>query len=185
MNFPRIIESLDDLKSDRWKTLKKIFDGISLRKGNLNVVDISSSGNFILGLSDASQPGSVFRDWRFKTTSPVIEGNYHEIWSDLGKGKYFMNRSYLHLFFQDRSELVEKEYVLLHCDASEPNDSEHSIYKQSPHIHIEMARDPIPKAHFALYNGRILEVLKNLESFDVALKESIEMIDSQVIKMLS
>lgn len=43
---------------------------------------------------------------------------------------------------------------------------------------------PIPRAHIALYNGRTAEVLKDLNNFDKALNETIQMIDSQILSMI-
>jgi hypothetical protein len=79
-------------------------------------------------------------------------------------------------------DLKESEYILLHCDASEPDSSPHSKYKQSPHIHVEVAQQPIPKAHIALYNGRISEVLKSRAAFNSALVDSIGMLNSQILQ---
>jgi hypothetical protein len=138
----------------------------------------------IFGISDGYETGVNFTEWRFKTLCENIKGNYHEIWINHGNGNYFLYRSYFHLYKVSESDKTEAEYILLHCDASEPDDTPHSIYKQSPHIHIEVAENPVPKMHFALYNGRVKETLKGIDSFNQALKESIEMINDQVMKLL-
>ncbi|MCW3089815.1 MAG: hypothetical protein JWP81_884 [Ferruginibacter sp.] len=89
----------------------------------------------------------------------------------MGNDRYFLDKSYFHLYTYN-NDLKEFEYILLHCDTSEPNDTPHSIYKKSPHLHIEVAEHPIPKAHFALYNGRVAEVLRNIKAYNIALSET-------------
>ncbi len=179
---PRIVESIDNLQKLRREDLVKIFSTIAHRQKNISVNNFSVTGNLVFGISDARQTGQNFRDWRFQTISQNITANYHEIWYNLGKGKYFLERSYFHLYTIVEEELKENEYILLHCDASEPDNSPHSLYKQSPHIHVEVAEQPIPKAHIALYNGRLAEVLKSRATYNAALKESIEMLNSQILQ---
>lgn len=178
---PRIIELIDTLNSKRNSDLLNIFSTIAFRRKNINVYSRSLGGNLIFSISDGKETGTNFTDWRFQTISENINGSYYEIWTSLGKGSYFLDRSYFHLYSLDEQQLTESEYVLLHCDASEPDDTPHCSYKQSPHLHIEVAQHPIPKAHLALYNGRIKEVLKDLNAFNSALKETIEMLSSQIL----
>jgi hypothetical protein len=179
---PRIIETIDNLQKSRNADLIKIFSTIAYRKKAINVQNFSISGSLIFGISDSRETGQNFRDWRFQTISENIKANYHEVWINQGRNKYFLERSYFHLYTVVEEDLSEGEYILLHCDASEPGTTPHSIYKQSPHIHIEVAEQPIPKAHFALYNGRLAEVLKNRASFNSALLDSITMLNSQILQ---
>lgn len=180
---PRVIDTIDYLRSGRTQNLLDIFSKVSYRNRSINIKELSIGGSIIYGIVDGATTGQNFRSWRFQTTADGIVAHYHEIWTTLGKDKYFLDRSYFHLYTLDEENSLEKEYVLLHCDASEPDDSPHCSYKQSPHLHIEVAAHPIPKAHFALYNGRTIEVLKNTSSFNQALAESVEMLDSQVLKL--
>jgi hypothetical protein len=180
---PRIIVDVSSLVSTRTSQLLDIFSTISLKGKKININNPSSGGNLIFGISDGIESGVNFRDWRFKTVSDDIVANYHEVWNTQSKGKYFLVRSYLHLYLFKKEELSETEYILWHCDASEPDHTPHAIYKQSPHIHIEIAQHPIPKAHIALYNGRVSNTLRDIETFNVALKESLIMIDSQILKL--
>ena len=177
---PRIINSLYDLKRDRNTQLLTIFSLIAKRGTKVNVFDRSVAGSLIFGISDGHQNGSDYTAWRFQTLSVNLKANYHEVWASSGKDRYYLVRSYFHLYRFDGEQ--EKEYILLHCDASEPDDAPHSIYKQSPHLHIECAEHPVPKAHFALYNGRVGQVLKNIINFDAALNETILMFKSQVLE---
>lgn len=181
-HVPRIIESIESLQKERRDDLMKIFSPIAQRKKNININNHSVTGSLIFGISDGRQAGKDFRSWRFQTVSQNITAGYFEIWTNFGKGKYFLERSYFHLYLLVEEELREAEYILLHCDASEPDNTPHGKYKQSPHIHIEVAEQPIPRAHIALYNGQLPEVLKSRASFNNALYDSIEMLNTQVLQ---
>lgn len=181
---PRIIETIDNLQKSRQSDLLNIFSSIAFRKKNIIVSSFSVTGNLIFGISDGRETGQNFREWRFQTISESIKASYHEIWFNHGKGKYFLDRSYFHLYTLKHEDITENEYLLLHCDASEPDNTPHAKYKQSPHIHVEVAQQPIPRAHIALYNGRLTEVLRSRTSFNAALSESIQMLNSQILQAL-
>ena len=91
---PRIIESIDNLQKGRRLDLLKIFSPIAQRKKNINVVNHSITGNLVFGISDGHQPGQNYRSWRFQTISQNITASYYEIWINLGKGQYFLERSH-------------------------------------------------------------------------------------------
>ncbi len=182
MHNPRITSNIGSLLSKRSAFLTRLFAQISYKGANINVCTPSSGGSLFIGISDGKESGINYRDWRFQSSVQHIYANYHEVWNNIGKDKYFLVRSYLHLYVID-DDFSEKEYILLHCDASEPDDTPHSLYKQSPHIHIEVAPHPIPKAHIALFNGRQSEILSDIKSFDNALIECINLIDSQFLKL--
>jgi len=183
-HVPRIIESIENLNKERRGDLLKIFSPIAQRKRNININGHSVAGSFIFGISDGRQTGQDFRNWRFQTIAQNITASYFETWTNSGRGKYFLERSYFHLYTLIEEDLKEAEYILLHCDASEPDNTPHAKYKQSPHIHVEVAEPPIPRAHIALYNGRLPEILKSRTSFNNALYDSIEMLNSQVLQAL-
>lgn len=178
---PRIIDTIQNLSTRRKSQLIDIFSTVSFKKRNINVFNPSLGGSLIFSISDGKENGSNFKDWRFQTISESITAGYHEVWRNLGKEKYFLERSYFHLYMFDEEEQIESEYVLLHCDASEPNNTEHCEYKQSPHLHFEKAQYPIPKAHIALYNGRVHEVLSSLVAFNSALSDAIKMLETQIL----
>ena len=181
----RVIESLTTLKTARKDQLRNIFASIASRGKNIQIHDRSSSGDLIYSIADGFETGIDYSEWRFQTICENIKASYYEVWTNHGKGNYFLVRSYFHLYLLSTEDMKMSEYILLHCDASEPDSGKHAMYKQSPHIHIEVAPNPLPKAHFALYNGRIKEILKGINSFNQALKESIDMLNDQVLKLLS
>lgn len=180
---PRVITHIDVLRSTRSSTLTALFSGIALRKTGINIGLNSVRGNIIISVSDGREGGTNFVDWRFKTYVDDIKASYYESWNAHSMGRYYLERAYFHLYKMDVSAQVEKEYILLHCDASEPDGSPHSKYKQSPHLHFESAPQPLPKAHIALYNGGTSEVLKSLDTFNLALNDCIGLLDSQVLKL--
>jgi hypothetical protein len=178
---PRIVYDIGPLLNHRRDELSRIFLAISANSRRINFVNASLSGSIICGFNDSLDPGSQFRNWRFKTICDDINANYFEIWKQSTRNQYFLERSYLQLY--KKTSDAEYEYFHLHCDASEPDDTPHAKYKQSLHIHVEAAEHPIPRAHIALYNGR-LEFLRNITSFNAALSESVLMIKSQLLERL-
>lgn len=180
-DVPRIFIDLPSIFTRRKVELTRIFSKISIKGLKVNFVHASIGGSIICGFSDSMTPGTEFKSWRFKTMSPDIIANYHEIWNQYNKNQYFLVRAYLHLFKKTEDRVYE--YIHLHCDASEPDNSPHAEYKKSLHIHVEAAEDPIPKAHIALYNGRP-EILTDLRTFNTALNDSVVMIESQVLRRL-
>lgn len=165
----------------RIDSIRSILSRISSR--SINVNQLSLGGRLIFAVSSGHERGVNFTEWRLITKIESITASYYEIWDDHGKGKYYLDRSYFHLYKLDSTEEDESEYVLLHCDASEPLGIPHSAYKQSPHIHIKAAPNPLPKAHIALYNNRADEILQTIDSFDKALNESIQLFDSQILQL--
>lgn len=181
---PRIKEKLTWLKQNRSAELIHLFNEAALLGKKIQVNFKSISGTVLIGLSDKVESGNDFNSWRFKTSAKNYSAMYHERWILDKKDVYFLERAYFHLYKNDSETLVEKEYILLHCDASEPIGTPHSEYKQSPHLHIECAEHPIPKAHIALFNGQTEEVLSDLKSFNQAIAHSMSMINSQIISKL-
>jgi hypothetical protein len=181
----RIIESISSLQQSRSSELLEIFSTIAYQKKRINVNNTSVGRNIIYGIADGRENGRDFSAWRFKTISESIVANYSEVWVNFQKDRYFLERSYFHLYSISEDTFSESEYILLHSDASEPNDTPHCLYKQGPHLHFEVAPPPIPRAHIALYNGRLDQILKNKANFDSALEQTIKMLDSQILKALA
>jgi hypothetical protein len=177
---PRVISSIDKLRRSRRASLNKTFSSVS---GRINVQQLSLGGKLIFSVSSGPELGRDFTHWRFNTKAKGITASYYEIWVHYSKNDYYLDRSYFHLYRINVVDRSESEYVLLHCDACEPGDGAYSLYKQSPHIHVKAADEPLPKAHIALYNGRVNEVLGSLESFDNALKECVQLFRAEILQL--
>ena len=129
-----------------------------------------------------SNPQGSYKDWRFPTNVDGILANYFEEWTrdyEGGQEFWYLELAYLHLYRTDAVNKTAPEYILLHC---EPNwNEEHAIYKQSPHIHIEDAPHPWPKAHIALNVGYLGQVLRDASSLTKALEVAVIMLKNQVL----
>lgn len=181
-SVPRVIETISKLLQQRPSELLNIFSSISKRGRNIHARNISLGGSLIFSISDGKETGTDFTNWRFRLLPESTVGNYFEVWRNIGKDKYFLDRAYFNIYAIE--DLKEFEYILLHCDACEPDGGKRAIYKQSPHLHIKVSPDPIPKAHFALYCDRINIILKDVTSFNNALAASIEMLDLEILRSM-
>ncbi len=183
MNFePRILENISELNTHRPGSIIGSVKGVSMLTNGIVCNPVSIGGrSFILGVSDSREMNSNYLDWRFKTYNPDFTAMYYERWKPFEKDTYFLERVYFHVYKLNRSAMESKEYILLHCDAAEPDGTEHSEYKKVPHLHICCAEEPIPHAHFSLYKGARPSVLDSLEMLNAAIKDSIEMIDNQIL----
>jgi len=175
---PRIKQSIEDISSKRNQELLNIFHSIALKGNKINIKQIPLRGFYTIGISDRIESGNNYPDWRFRLGNSDVSAMYYERWISLGKGNmYFLERAYFHVY--KPKDGSETEFFLLHCDASDPN---HLIYKTSPHLHIKCADEPFPKAHIALFNGKLTEVLANRKNFDIALSQSIAMLKEEIFK---
>jgi hypothetical protein len=184
--IPRITQSINDLNAARGRQIISLLKGVANRGDKISFNNRSIGGRaFIIAVSDAAETGNEFTSWRFKTYVDHYHAMYHEIWIPLHEDIYFLERAYFHLYKTQKSKLEEEEYILLHCDVSEPDDSPHAKYKQSPHLHIKSAEQPLPHAHFALNNCDLEFTLSSLENLNNALTNAIQMIDHQVLLELA
>jgi hypothetical protein len=184
-HVPRIKVPISDLNGERLTYLRTLFSGIAKRGNNIVVNQKSIGGHsYILGISDSYETGSDYLEWRFKTTKENYFGLYYERWKPFESDIYFLDRVYFHLTRYDSDSRQEKEYLLLHCDASEPDDTPHSLYKRSPHLHISVAEHPLPHSHIALNINSLPIIYKSLDSLQIAINDAITMIREEVIENL-
>jgi hypothetical protein len=151
------------------------------------------SARFIVVAKDHTSPqAGRYDEMRFRTiyTKDIsVNAMYHEIWDKIDDKSYYLDRAYLHFYIIDKTlpEPAEKEFCLLHCDPNEPDDAAHAKYKQSLHLHIECSDaswphcDVWPRAHIALNNGYLGDVLKDINSLTNAMKEAILMLKEEVL----
>ena len=183
---PRIRSSISDLSTFRGAEIIKLVKSVANKADKVSINLRSIGGRaFVIAISDTIESGTDFTTWRFNTYIPDFHAMYYEIWRPLYEDTYYLDRVYFHLYKTKQTKLEETEYILLHCDASEPEDTEHSIYKQSPHLHIKCAEHPIPHSHFALNICDLHNTLYSLENLTVAIHNAIEMLDKQVLLQLT
>jgi hypothetical protein len=187
----RIEINSQDLK-ERTQLIKKMLRPLVL-KNKLFVQPVSKGDEYVASVRDTYQSTTnQYTESRFKTFVPDLQATYYERWYKTYQGKkekFYLDRAYLHFYIIDKTlpEPAEKEFCLLHCDPNEPDDAAHAKYKQSLHLHIECSDaswphcDVWPRAHIALNNGYLGDVLKDINSLTNAMKEAILMLKEEVL----
>lgn len=147
------------------------------------------TARYLLAAYDGKHPAGDYRKWRFSTFVPGMEASYFEHWGPTqadGQGWWYLERAYLHIYKVDRraEALEEAEYICLHCDPAESDDAPQARYRRGPHLHIEAAPDPLPRAHIALCNGYLDEVLSSAACLFEAMERAVLMVRDEVLERL-
>ena len=144
---------------------------------------------FMIAVHSGPRPDLGPADWRFTTIVRGVRAGYYERWiaSDEKRKKYYLDRSYLHLYRSGTDELSEREILALHCDPNEPDDTgelKHAIYKRGPHVHVTAFDQPLPHSHFAHNLGELDSILGSMLSLHRAVSTGIVMLRDQVLDVL-
>lgn len=178
MNF---VLSSDEISSTRAGVIDKMLSSVISSRTRLNIYSRPISRKRVIGVSEVYKPptDTDYRDWRFKSEIENFTCSYFEIWIPIESNQYYLDRAYFHLYFNDN------EYVLLHSDPNEHLDEEvryvNYEYKQSPHIHIKVAEQPLPHSHLALNTYDLNTILSNISQFDIAMEQGIVMIAREIL----
>ncbi len=124
-----------------------------------------------------------YRDWRFKTNCAQLSGQYFDDWYPVDDThQWSLERAYFQLF-RMKSRSDSSEFVALHCDPDEDlvNGEPWHSYKKGPHIHVRAADAPLPRAHLALADGYLSEVLQDLDGLEISLQRGINLIRHEII----
>lgn len=180
-----LIMSQSDLLTYRGSTICGILKEIASNK-NLYIHPISLKPKIVFAVSDIHEIGQNFTEWRFKISTTNYNASYYEVWTTNDYINYSLIKAYFHLYCIDEEYckiIPSGEYLLLHCDP-EDNDEIHGIYKKSPHLHVKTAKHPLPHAHIALNLYSVSQIYTNVDEFTKSIKQSIKMIDDQIVKKL-
>jgi hypothetical protein len=180
-HLPRIQVSLDEIKQSRTPLINSLLRPLARRQGKIVIIQRSVSHGIVFAVSDTYEHGTDYQNWRFNTKVDNYKAMYYERWLPFAGNIYYLDRAYFHLYKTKYSERSEDEFICLHCDANEPNDAAHARFKQSPHLHLSFADEPIPHSHIALNNGNLIEVLSSITTLQTALKQAIDMIYDQIL----
>lgn len=123
---------------------------------------------------------SDFRDWRINTFHSNLKANYFEVWRSEKNNLWCMEKCYLNFFYLNRSTQNESEYICIHADPLEINYT-HLIYKQSIHIHISKAEDPIPHGHLAIGHQFLSSIYASEQTFFSHFKEYLQLIVHEIL----
>ncbi len=144
---------------------------------------VSGGRSYILAAHDGSPPTSNYRDWRFRTFVSDFRAMYFEEWVSSRNRHWYLEKAYLNIYKIDLPTRYEREYLCLHCDPNEPDNSSCAVYKKGPHLHISIAAD-LSHAHIALNKGHLEEVLNSVDSLTKALDSGICLIVDEVLKRI-
>lgn len=179
-----VVQLSEDEVAKRGRTISRFLRPLSrIPSGPASQRRGGSHGEIIIGVHEGSLLESDFTYWRFATTTPGFWANYYEIWS-LVTGKrrqFYLEKAYLTIYKYD------SEFLCLHCDPNltQTEATEKVIYKKGPHLHIECADKPIPKAHLALNGVYLSSVLNSTANLTRALQWSIQMIRDEVLDRIA
>lgn len=181
--MPLIQATIENL-THRGEHVRQLLQPIAKQSGGPAWQPMSTVSEFIIGTHDGSPTRSHYRDWRFATVLPNYRGMYFELWRPSGaKGEefWYLYQAYLSIYQIERSMQTETELLCLHCDPNEPDNAPHAIYKQGPHLHINVAANPIPHAHIALNRGHLKDVLSSVNDLTKALGLAVQMLREEIL----
>jgi hypothetical protein len=129
----------------------------------------------------ATSPSSHYDTWRFRTRRPDILAQYYEQWMKLDpdSSSLHMERAYLHFFRSGRDANDEDQLLCLHCDPVE-SDTIAGNYRRGPHLHLSCI-PRLSRAHVALSDGFLPQVLQSPTSLTDAYTRAIAMIASELL----
>lgn len=143
---------------------------------------VATARRYVIGVHDGSPSQSELEEWSFATIVSKLRAKYHERWIRLDDKYWYMDRAYLSIYWIERSiPMGIKKFLALHCDPNESDEAPHAIYKQGPHLHIQDAAVPIPRAHIALNRAYLNLVLSSINSLTKALELAVLMIKEEVL----
>lgn len=126
---------------------------------------------------------SGFRDWRFRTCAENIKAQYFELWmSTEDETKLKLTRAYLNIYTFDKDSRNFEKLLSIHSDPYEFGKEPHCLYKQGPHIHVQQARQPMPKCHFPLNYLELERVLSSVDNITEAFEKAIEVVHNEVLE---
>lgn len=143
---------------------------------------VARARQYVISAYDGSLSKSDYRELSFPTIVSNLRGRYHERWIQLDNKSWYMERAYLSIYWVERSIPMEKrKFLALHCDPNVSDEASHAIYKQGPHLHIQDAAFPIPRAHIALDRTHLNLVLNSINSLTKTLELAVLMIKEEVL----
>lgn len=142
---------------------------------------VATARKYVIGVHDGSPSRSNYQEWSFATIVSKLRGKYYERWIRQDNKSWYMERAYLKIYWVERSTMGEKKFLALHCDPTESDEASHAIYKQGPHLHIQDAAFPIPRAHIALDTVHLKLILNSINSLTKALELAVLMIKEEVL----
>lgn len=187
-----IIESLDDLMSNRIEEIKGFLEPIipsnylDPRRGMVWIEPINQSQKIIFSVNSRGNDPDNYEDRRFPINGRDLTAAYYEIWVPAPESVklYYLERSYFHLYKWEMTvdDIIETSFVYMHCDPNE-EDVTHIKYKKTPHLHILQHDSTLTHAHIAIHLHKQEEVLTDRASITKAIAEGLEMLYNQLVTL--
>jgi hypothetical protein len=153
------------------------------RRVACDLVKDKQRGGKVFAAHDGHALSGDFRDWAFRTFAPDIWCRYFELWRPLaaGRDQWHLFCAYLTLAKTDRVRQCLVEVACVHCDPTDNSTEPIGSYKRGPHLHVELADDPLPRAHFPLNLGHLKEVLASPANVTKALTDAVAVVSHEVV----
>lgn len=172
-----------DLFSLRINTIQEMLAPLKQgRQVACELVKTQERGGKVFAAHDGRALGGGFRDWSFRTFAPDLWCRYFELWRPgIGIDKWNLSRAYLTIAKIDRVSRCLEEVICIHCDPLDTSPEPVGSYKRGPHLHVEVADDPLPRAHFPLNFGHLEAVLSSPDDLTRALKQAVAIVVHEVV----
>lgn len=120
--------------------------------------------------------------WFFRTFVGDVWADYTELWLPCQNAKKLtLRKAYLHLHRPGDTKGSLKEFICVHCDPQEDENSPGGRYKKGPHLHIRAADQPLPKSHFPLNLGHLNQVLESVDALTTAMGDAVQVLADEVL----
>jgi hypothetical protein len=140
--------------------------------------------DYLIGAFDSHHPLSHPREWRFATFVPGIRAAYYETWRRADGDSWYLVHAYLNMYRLELATAEEKGFVSLHCDPDEAATVPHASYKRGPHLNVEAADYPFPRAHLCVAGGDLAAVLASESSLRQAMAWAVTMLKDEVLSAM-
>ncbi len=163
--------------------IRKLINTIQPRTDIVYVNTFSVFGSPTYAVKGPSSFGDDYTKWRFPTLATVVEATYNEVWKPKEKNIYYLDQANLNLYVLEETgtDIEDKEYVFLHCEPNTGTNIKNYPYKQSPHLHIKHALEPIPHAHIALNLTDLSNTLDSCDNLNTAFLEATVLLRNEFI----
>jgi len=177
------ITILADKITSRHDKIRKLLRPLrpSNRDVGCNIKEGKDDGGRVVAAHDGGGISST-QKWIFRTFVADVWAEYYELWLPSGNSKRLaLQKAYLHLYRPDEKRGSLKEFVCVHCDPQEDENSPGGRYKKGPHLHIRAADKPLPKSHFPLNLGHLNEILESVDALTMAMGDAVQVLADEVL----
>jgi hypothetical protein len=176
----RIVASADELSSKRGAEILEILKPVAAPYVKTEIIPFG--GALVVSAVSGQQVTEAYIDWTFNTPSEHFLGTYYERWwpSSTKPTTFYLERAYFHLSCVNRG--LTEQVLAVHAEpmpARPVDDNDQN--KMATHIHINMSKYPLNKAHVCLELGRLSYICMRRENLSNSLAAAISMVRAEVL----